>query len=199
MPKILGATLAEHRAVTRARLCDALAALMHEHGFDAISLADIAAEAGIGRTAVYNHFPDKESLLVAYINDETRSYLASLSTKLASIDDPIEKLRVYIRSQLELNQFFHFAPGPSLQQIVSPTTWEDLRTHGIEMDRFLREILTEARDSGKIAQQNIDVATRIIHSVMTGRPTPTRDPERSSFIESTEAFILRGLGTRDSA
>lgn len=194
MPKIIGATLAEHRATTRKLLCSALETLMHERGFDAITLADIAAEAGIGRTAIYNHFPDKESVLLAYIHEETTGYLESLSKDLAEVEQPIEKLRIYVRRQLQLNQVFHFAPGPSLRQIVSPKTWEDLRNHGIAMDAYLREILAAAVDSGEIAPQNIDVAARITHSVLTGRPTPTREPERSDFIDSTEAFILRGLG-----
>ena len=63
MPKIIGGSLAEHRQQTRLRLFAALSALMADRGFDAITLAEIAQRAGIGRTAVYNHFPDKESLL----------------------------------------------------------------------------------------------------------------------------------------
>ena len=197
MPKIIGSTLAEHRAATRTRLCNALATLMQERGFDAITLAEIAAEAGVGRTAVYNHFPDKESVLLAYINDETSGYLESLKQELAEVEEPLEKLRIYIRRQLQLNQVFHFAPGPSLRQVVSPKVWDDLRTHGAAMDNFLREILAGAVADRAIQVQDIEVAVRIIHSILTGRPTPTREPERTAFIDFTEAFILRGLGTQD--
>lgn len=194
MPKIIGATLAEHRTATRKLLCDALARLMQERGFDSLTLADIAAEAGIGRTAVYNHFPDKESVLVAFINDETAGFLDSLVAELRGVDDPIDRLRLYIHRQLQLSEFFHFAPGPSLRQIVSPQTWEDLRNHGVAMDTFLREILRGAMDTGAIAQQNTDVAARIIHSVLTGRPAPSLEPDRSDFIRATEEFVMRGLG-----
>ncbi|HEY5555152.1 MAG TPA: helix-turn-helix domain-containing protein, partial [Cellulomonas sp.] len=69
MPKIIGGSLHEHREQTRRRLFAALSALMADRGFDVITLADVAAAADIGRTAVYNHFPDKESLLVAFITD----------------------------------------------------------------------------------------------------------------------------------
>ncbi|MBN9374306.1 MAG: TetR family transcriptional regulator, partial [Cellulomonas sp.] len=58
MPKIIGGSLREHREQTRRRLFDALSALMADHGFDTITLADIATTAGVGRTAVYNHFED---------------------------------------------------------------------------------------------------------------------------------------------
>ncbi|HLR55191.1 MAG TPA: helix-turn-helix domain-containing protein, partial [Actinomycetales bacterium] len=58
MPRIEAESLSEHRAQVRARLFDALSRLMHDRGFEAITMADIAAEAGVGRTAVYNHFAD---------------------------------------------------------------------------------------------------------------------------------------------
>ena len=67
MPKIIGGSLHEHREQTRQRLFTALSTLMSERGFDAISFADIAAAAGVGRTAVYNHFSDKEALLMGFI------------------------------------------------------------------------------------------------------------------------------------
>ena len=71
MPKIIGASLVEHREETRRLLFAALATLMEERGFDSISLADVARAAGIGRTSVYNHVRDKESLLIEFVTYET--------------------------------------------------------------------------------------------------------------------------------
>jgi AcrR family transcriptional regulator len=74
VPKIIGKSLSEHREQVRARVFDVLRHQLYERGFDAITLASVAAEAKLGRTAIYNHFPDKESLLVAFVEDEaTRS------------------------------------------------------------------------------------------------------------------------------
>src|SRR3954449_4874056 len=87
----------EHREQPRQRLFAALSTRMAEKGFDAISLADIAAQAGIGRTAVYNHFPDKESLLLGFIAAETEQYLATLEQALRDVQDPVEQLRTYVR------------------------------------------------------------------------------------------------------
>ena len=73
MPKIIGKSLSEHREQVRARVFDVLRHQLYERGFDAITLASVAAEAKLGRTAIYNHFPDKESLLVAFVEDEARA------------------------------------------------------------------------------------------------------------------------------
>ena len=57
MPKIIGTTLADHRELTRRRLFNALGALLAEEPFDAITMSRIAQKAGVGRTAVRNHWP----------------------------------------------------------------------------------------------------------------------------------------------
>lgn len=180
----------------RTRLFEALSSLMQERGFDSLSLADIAAEAGIGRTAIYNHFPDKETLLVAYINHETAKHLATLESALHSVSEPLEKLRIYIRRHFQMKQFFHFSSGPSLNQVVSPETWAELRGHIGVVERHLHEILGEAIAAGDIPAQDIGTSTLLVHSIVTGRPAPATEPERGRFIESTELFVLRGLGAR---
>lgn len=60
MPKIATPTLAEHRELVWQRLYTAIAELMRERGYDAITLSDVAA-AGVSRTAIYNHIRDKET------------------------------------------------------------------------------------------------------------------------------------------
>ena len=74
MQKIMGSSLAEHRERTRTALFDALSELMTKRSFDKITLSDVAAHAGVGRTAVYNHFADKEDLLLAFMEHETARY-----------------------------------------------------------------------------------------------------------------------------
>ena len=78
MPKILGNSLAEHRTRTRDALFTALGQLLAQRTFERITLSDVAAQAGVGRTAVYNHFADKEDLLLAFMEHETRRYAAAL-------------------------------------------------------------------------------------------------------------------------
>ena len=95
MPKIMGGSLAEHRERTRTALFDALSRLMAARSFDKITLSDVAAHAGVGRTAVYNHFADKEDLLLAFMEHETARYAEELSAALAGVEDPIDRLRAH--------------------------------------------------------------------------------------------------------
>jgi len=58
----------DSRAVrTRAEIASALISLMHEKGFDTISVQQICARAHVGRSTFYAHFQDKDELLIRHI------------------------------------------------------------------------------------------------------------------------------------
>jgi AcrR family transcriptional regulator len=52
---------------TRRQLKEALFALIHERGYDAVTIEDITQRADLGRTTFYLHYRDKEGLLLAAI------------------------------------------------------------------------------------------------------------------------------------
>lgn len=194
MPRIIGSSLAEHRAQTRRRLFDALSGLMAEQGFDAVSLADIAAAAGVGRTAVYNHFPDKEAVLLAFIEDETTRYVAGLEQALAGIEDPEEQLRIYIRQQVRLERDYRLAPGPDLRSVVSRETLGRLRDHAVRVERILRQILTSGITSGRFAEQDLDTVVPLVNACLRGRGGPHDGAGGEATAAATESFVLRAVG-----
>ncbi|WNB85704.1 TetR/AcrR family transcriptional regulator [Cellulomonas sp. ATA003] len=194
MPKIIGGSLHEHRERTRQQLFAALAELMAERGFDAITLAEIAAAAGVGRTAVYNHFADKESLLLGFIAHETAQYVATLEEALAGIDDPVEQLRTYVRQQTRLSRVFHLAPGPDLRTVLSRGTQHRLREHVVGVEGVLRRILVAGIDAGVLPPQDIDTTVPLVHACLSGRGVPDDGPARDQAAAATEAFVLRAVG-----
>ena len=48
---------------TRSRLVDAAMSLFAEQGFEATSIEDVVARAGVGRTTFFRHFPTKEDVV----------------------------------------------------------------------------------------------------------------------------------------
>lgn len=192
MPKIIGASLTEHREEVRRRLFTALAALMEERGFDAISLADIAQAAGIGRTALYNHVTDKETLLLDYISDETDRYVAGLQTALAAVPDPVDQLRVYVRQQIRVKRSLHMPAG--LRNAVSPDTQARLREHAEPVEAVLRDILTAGMASGAFAQQPLDIAIPLVNACLAARAARGHGADPDAAASATEAFVLRAVG-----
>lgn len=194
VPKIIGASLAEHRNHVRARLFGALSQLMEQSGFDAISLADIAKSAGVGRTSVYNHFPDKEALLIGFIEHETSNFVVELIAALDDVQDPQEQLRVYVREQIQLKRTYHLAPGPDLRSVVSRATLMRLRDHVAQVEEVLRGILTTGIAQGRLPQQDLNAVVPLINSCLSSRTVPEDGPERDRAIVATEAFVMRAVG-----
>ena len=118
MPKIIGESLASHRELTRTRLFDALGSLMAEQAFESITMSQIAERAGVGRTAVYNHFADKEVLLLAYMRQVTEEFTRVLTARLEAEPDPLMRLRLYIRAHLQMISRYHVKAGMGLRRRV---------------------------------------------------------------------------------
>ncbi len=169
MPRIRGASLAEHRTTTRARVFAALAGLMTQRGFDAITMADLAEAAGVGRTSLYNHFRDKEAVVVAFASEETDRYLAALQQALRAADSPSARLEAYVRHHVRAAEEFHLGFGPELTALLSPEAIRELRQHVVAVEAALREILVEGMSVGEFAVADLDGTVSLIHAALNAR------------------------------
>lgn len=194
MPKNPGSHRAEHRRKMHATLFEAFSRLMETKGFDAINMATLAAEAGISRASVYYYFPDKEKLLLGYVEYEMGNYLDRLTRKLDEAQTPVEKLRIYVREQLGAKRGYLMSPGAPLRELISRETALALRQHVEATGNVLRRILAECVEAAAIPGQDLDVTVQLIHGALSGRRIPREEPERTAFFTATERFILRSVG-----
>ena len=194
MPKIIGSTLADHRELTRRRLFSALGALLAEEPFDAITMSRIAQKAGVGRTAVYNHFADKEVLLLAYIREVTSRFTEALRLRLDEEPDSVRRLRVYLRAHMEMTDRYHLMSGVALRKHMSQENSSHLRDHAGVVGGVLLSILDDAVSEGAIPPQNTLGLVHLIHSAMAGQRLPRDPQERRAALRMTEAFLLRAVG-----
>lgn len=82
---------------TRDHLSGVALALFWQHGYEAVTMEQIAAEAGVARGTLYNHFPVKEAALVHALHAQLAADLGpllqkamarrTLQTRLAAILD----------------------------------------------------------------------------------------------------------------
>lgn len=184
MPKITGGSLDAHREQLRQSVFEAFASLLSERSFDAISMAQLAARAGIGRTAIYHHFPDKEAVVVAFASHETEQYVEALNEVLATADSPVERMRLYVHHHLVAGEQFHMGMGTQLYGLLSPESRLAIREHVMEVESVLRAILTDGVTSGDFFVEDPNVTMSLIHACLNPRHLP---------VEAIEAFILRAL------
>src|ERR671929_1294792 len=76
----------------REQLVDIGRVLFAERGFDATSVEEIAAKAGVSKPVVYEHFGGKEGLYAVVVDRETGQLLDRITDSLVG-DDPRELLQ----------------------------------------------------------------------------------------------------------
>ena len=177
MPKIIGESLASHRELTRARLFEALGSLLGEQSFESITLSEIAARAGVGRTAVYNHFADKEVLLLAYMRRVTEQFTRVLAERLEAEPDPLMSLRIYIRSHLQMISRYHVKTSMAVGRQMTRENASHLHDHAGVVGELLIGILAP----------------------LQGQRLPRDPARRESALALVETFILRGLGASEDS
>jgi AcrR family transcriptional regulator len=186
VPKILGESLAAHRQQVRAKVFDAVRALLYTRGFDGVTLSGVASEAGVGRSAIYNHFPDREALLVAFVEHETAEYVTRLREALAAVTDPVEALAVFARMQVRVMVSRHTPPGQQLNAVLSPEAYARMAEHVDPITSQLREILTAGISAGQMVAEDVEALIRMIMAALAAAGEE----------ETSVRFVLRATGVR---
>ena len=170
---------------------------MGEQSFESITMSQIAERAGVGRTAVYNHFADKEVLLLAYMREVTSEFARILTQRLDAEPDPLMRLRIYVRSHLQMIGRYHVKAGMGLRRQMSGQGASHLHDHAGIVGELLIGILDEAMERGLIVEQNTLGAVHLIHATLQGQRLPKDPVHRESALQLVETFILRGLGASE--
>jgi AcrR family transcriptional regulator len=167
----------EKREEQRARVLQVASRLFAAHGFDDVTMADIAAEAGVARATVFNYFGSKHSLVEALTESVIDFYTGMLEHALAD----------------------EVTPTPALVRRLFVDMGE-----GIEADRrFFRGVFREiARvqlglDEGSVAQRAQQVAhERVERLVVRGqRRGDLRDEIDANDLTVAMTSIINGTIT----
>lgn len=93
-----------HKEELRGRILDAARKLFAEHGFDAVTMRQIAGAIGYTATTLYSYFPDKMSLLLDLCHGDFATLRQQVG-EVQSIADPVDRLdalgRAYARFMID--------------------------------------------------------------------------------------------------
>jgi AcrR family transcriptional regulator len=141
-------------ARNRARLLDAAARLIAEHGVAGVTMEAVAAAAGVGKGTVFRRFGDRTGLLVALLDHSSRNLQADFlggPPPLGPGAPPVERLRAFgvavlYRSAEQLDLQLAAQAEPTRR--FSHPSLQALRTH---VTVLLRQILPDS-DCDLLAQ-----------------------------------------------
>jgi AcrR family transcriptional regulator len=84
MPRIRAASIDEHKELTRRAILDAAEELIGEVQTAEVSLGELTAAAGIGRTTFYEYFADRDDVIAALVEEELPEVITRLIEGLKS-------------------------------------------------------------------------------------------------------------------
>lgn len=79
----------------------AAARCFYRDGITATGVDAIASEAGVSKRTLYNHFPSKDDLVLAYVERVDEAWRATLARWLESADGPVERVLAYFDGYFE--------------------------------------------------------------------------------------------------
>ena len=105
--------------VTRETILDAAFQEVHRHGFQAASLSNILAKTGLTKGALYHHFPTKDDLGLAVIDEVVREGLdAMMFAPLRESDTPFDTLLDIIRHKAQRTDLENVSLGCPLNNLM---------------------------------------------------------------------------------
>ncbi len=147
--------------LTRDKLLAAAFGEIHRNGFQAASLANILADTGLTKGALYHHFPDKKALGLAVIEEVVRPRLAEVMYEpLGRARHPLAAMIELLRHKARTTKGEDIALGcplNNLTQEMSPID-EDFRH---SLNRLLQDWIKVVAEALRRGQQGGEVRTDI--------------------------------------
>ncbi len=113
------------------------ARLFSERGYHSVGINEISAELGLSGPAIYRHYPSKEALLVAVLNETITSHLEEVRNIVSSITDTRETLDAIIQDHID------FVFDQSEQIVTWRTEFRSLPDADRHRLRYLQRLYTE--------------------------------------------------------
>lgn len=191
----------ERAVVTRTQIINGAARVFEAHGYGDASLADVAAEAGVTKGALYFHFKTKEDLAQTLIAEQHKLVSASALTIMEKDFSSLEKLILVSRDfgrQLVAEPIVRAGikltlDAPAFGQVVTQPylDWMDTVAHLIRLAQDAGEVRPELDASafGRFFPAAF-TGVQMVSNILTGR----QDVEER--IQQIWTFLLPALLAR---
>jgi AcrR family transcriptional regulator len=189
MPKIETQTLSQHRDWRRSQLIDAAAAIALESGGEAITVAAVAARAGLSRTSVYEYFASSADLAADLIIDELNSFAQELKNISEAGQTPAEAIDLWIEGSLQYIADGRHLLAKALNAIDLP------RNRGAAIGAAHGALLAPLRSKlEELGITDINFALTLIQSTTDGASRRIESGDDAELvITSTREFCIAGL------
>lgn len=145
------------RGRKREQTADNLAATAFElfarHGYDKVTMEQIAVAADVAKRTLYNHFPVKEALLRHRFHAELAAAMPALFSELQALPDSIARLRAFLHRSAAFSEQHREYMVPYLHYRLSQPIGQPADTTGREgrsgLDRIFMRLVADGQAAGE--------------------------------------------------
>lgn len=186
---------------TEAATRDAAVELIARHGFEAVTMRQLAAEVGVQAAALYRYFPTKEDLLYTLMHEHMTALAAAWAAARPKGDDVVGRLTAFVANHIRFHVERRHATHVSNMELRSLsrdnlTSILKLRT---AYEKELRSILRDGAEAGVLEIDDTGLTAMAIIQMITGVIVWFRPDERLSVDEVTATYLamtMRLTGAR---
>jgi AcrR family transcriptional regulator len=186
-------------AGVRERILACALELFAAHGFDATSVQQVVAQAGVTKGALYHYFGAKEDLLFEIYHSLLTEQLASLDGIVARGADPATTLRDIIRSLTETTADNSRAVTVFTRESsrLDEERWQTLRGEWRRYQDTVRSVIRNAQASGVFTTHaSPEIISWAIFGVNNSMPTwfrPDGPKKPAEIADELADFVLAAL------
>jgi len=144
--------------------------LVWRHGFEAMSLRQLAAEVGLQPGSLYNHFATKQALLFDIVREHMETLTARLDEALAGHVAPRDRLLAFagFHARYHMTRRMQVYVANSELRSLDPDNRAAIVALRRAYERRLEDILDAGRAAGVFTVADLRVTTFALISMMTG-------------------------------
>lgn len=169
--------------------------LFARHGYDGVSMRDLAGAVGIQQSGIYNHFASKQKLLVDLMVGHMERVLHEMQTAVADQPNPVEKLKAFAR--FHVTNHIDYPDDVFLAYMELRSLEEPGRANVLGLrdayEKVLRDVLSDGIGTGEFNVANPDIATRALLAMLTGVTVWYKMDGRLRREEVAETYIQLAL------
>lgn len=171
----------------RAGILEVAVAAFNEHGYDATSIAMLAERLGLSKSAVYHHFPSKEAMLAAALDEALGGLEAVLAEPGGFAGPPADRLRHVLLGAVHV--LVDRLPQVTLLLRLRGNTdvERDALRRRRAFDRALQALVRDAQEAGDVRD---DVDPRILERLLFGMVNSIVDWYRPGGFEDAERLAV---------
>lgn len=162
------------------------------YGLEKTSMREIADDLNLSKASLYYYFPDKENLYKAVVEKEQTEFIAKISKRIFSIQEPEQLLLEYANARLS-----YFRTLLNLRRLrleaysgLKPVFMETIQIFKEKEKEIIKRIFEKGISSGIFFVSDTDQTATLYLDLLKGLRTTLVNEKKTLFIEQEEFDLL---------